>query len=249
LGGGFFSTGLSKRRTLLSPARDIWILDSEFRNMNEETVDGTSPREKNGNQRLYIILFGGAVLVGMILVFSGVFLVKPYQFNGSKFDPPSAAPDFTLTDQNGNPYHLAERAGKVVLIFFGYTNCPDICPTTLAEFKQVHELLGEQADQVDFIFVTIDPERDSVDRLANYLPVFGDGITGLTGSYEELEPVWKGYGVIRNQVESDSAAGYLMEHSTRTYGIDRNGNLRVTYLFGTTPESILRDTQYLLSEG
>lgn len=215
----------------------------------EDSVEVKPARTIFGIQRIYVFLFGGAVLAGLILTISGVLLVKPYQFSGSKFDPPSAAPDFTLTDQNGNPYHLADQAGKVVLVFFGYTNCPDICPTTLAEFKQVREKLGEQAEDVEFVFVTIDPERDTSERLAKYLPVFGDGIIGLTGSVEDLEPVWKGYGVIRNKVESDSAAGYLMEHSTRTYGIDRNGNLRVTYLFGTTTESILRDTEYLLREG
>ncbi len=215
----------------------------------EETLQTKPGKTIFGIQRFYVLLFGGAALVGLILIVGGVFLTRPYQFMGSKIDPPAAAADFTLTDQNGQPYHLSDQAGKVVLIFFGYTNCPDICPTTLAEFKQVREQLGEQASEVEFVFVTIDPERDTSERLAGYLPVFGDGITGLTGSLEEMEGVWKDYYVFRNKVETDSAAGYLMEHSTRTYAIDRNGDLRVTYLFGTTPESILRDTRYLLSEG
>jgi len=215
--------------------------------MTEHSV--VSPEKRIGGlNRNYLFLFLGAVFIGVVLVVGTALLARPYQFLGSKIDPPLPASDFTLTDQNGNPYHLADYQGKIVLVFFGYTNCPDVCPTTLAEFKQVREMLGEDADQVEFLFVTVDPERDTAERLAAYLPTFGEGIRGLTGTPEELEPVWKDYGVYWKKVESDSAAGYLMEHSTRTYAIDRSGNIRVTYLFGTQPGSILRDTQYLLSE-
>lgn len=215
--------------------------------MTEQTVVPPE-RRTAGLNRTYILLFLGAVIAGLLLILGAGVMARPYQFMGSKIDPPLPAPDFTLTDQSGSPYHLAEHRGNVVLVFFGYTNCPDVCPTTLAEFKQVHESLGEQAGQVEFLFVTVDPERDTVERLAAYLPTFGAGIRGLTGTSADLEPVWKGYNIYVNKVESDSAAGYLMEHSTRTYAIDREGNIRVTYLFGTEPGSILRDTQYLLGE-
>lgn len=197
----------------------------------------------------YVLLFLAAILAGVLIVLLAGSRLRPYQFKGSKIDPPAPAGEIALTDQHGEEYVLSEARGKVVLVFFGYTHCPDVCPTTLAEFKRVHEMLGERVDEVDFLFVTIDPERDTAARLAEYLPVFGDWVHGLTGSEGELEPVWKRYGVIRNKVESDSAAGYLMEHSTRTYAIDGNGNIRATYLFGTTPESLLQDTLYLLGEG
>ena len=134
------------------------------------------------------------------------------------------------------------------MIFFGYTNCPDICPTTLADFKQIYEKLGERADDVVFLFVTIDPERDTPDRLAKYLPVFGEGIIGLSGSEDELTPVWKDFGVYRSKVDSDSAAGYLMDHSTRVYGLDKDGNIRVTYPFGSPLDSYIKDVNYLLNE-
>lgn len=215
--------------------------------MTEQTV-GSPGKQLIGLNRTYILLFLGAVIAGAVLILVMGLVARPYQFLGSKIDPPLPAPDFSLTDQAGNAYHLAEHRGHVVLVFFGYTNCPDVCPTTLAEFKQVREQLGEEAEQVEFLFVTIDPERDTAERLAAYLPTFGAGIRGLTGTEAELETVWKAYNVYRNKVESDSAAGYLMEHSTRTYAIDRNGDIRVTYLFGTEPGSILRDTKYLLVE-
>lgn len=195
-----------------------------------------------------LLLFLGAVLAGFILVIAIGISAQPYRFKGSKINPPALANDFSLIDQYGNEFHLAENRGKVILIFFGYTNCPDICPTTLADFKQIYEKLGERADDVVFLFVTIDPERDTPDRLAKYLPVFGEGIIGLSGSEDELTPVWKDFGVYRSKVDSDSAAGYLMDHSTRVYGLDKDGNIRVTYPFGSPLDSYIKDVNYLLNE-
>lgn len=195
-----------------------------------------------------MLLFLGAVLAGFILVIAIGISAQPYRFKGSKINPPALANDFSLIDQHGNEFHLAENRGKVILIFFGYTNCPDICPTTLADFKQINEKLGERADDVVFLFVTIDPERDTPDRLAKYLPVFGEGIIGLSGSEDELRPVWKDFGVYRSKVDSGSAAGYLMDHSTRVYGLDKDGNIRVTYPFGSPLDSYIKDVNYLLNE-
>lgn len=195
----------------------------------------------------YILLLIGAVVTGFVLVLAIGLSTQPYRFRGSKIDPPAPAKDFTLTDQNSNQFNLFEHRGKVVLIFFGYSNCPDICPTTLADFKQVREKLGKRAEDVDFLFITIDPQRDTPERLAKYLPVFGDAITGLSGSEDALEPVWKDFGVYRAKVDSGSAAGYLMDHSTRIYGLDKDGNIRVTYPFGSSTNSILDDVNYLLN--
>jgi protein SCO1 len=199
--------------------------------------------------RTYRWLFIASIILGlMVVILAGVF-ARPYVFMGSKIDPPAPVLDFSLVDQNGDIFKLREQRGKVVLIFFGYTNCPDICPTTLAEFKLIREKLKEKAKDVEFVFITIDPERDTKERLAAYLPVFGDGILGLTGSNTDLQPIWDEFGVVRQKVNSNSAVGYLMEHSTRTYGIDKNGNIRVTYFFGTAVDSIVQDIQYLLGEG
>jgi protein SCO1/2 len=222
-------------------------MDSDI---NKPEGQPSDPQEKKffGLSSSTILLFVGMVILGFLIVVGSTVFAKPYQFMGSKIDPAAPAPDFTLTDQNGQPYTLSDQKGKVVLIFFGYTNCPDVCPTTLAEFKNLREQLGDQADRVEFVFITVDPERDTPQRMAAYLPTFGEGILGLSGSEDELTPVWKAYGVYRNKVDSGSAAGYAMEHSSRTYGIDADGNLRVTYLFGTTPGSILKDALHLLDE-
>jgi protein SCO1/2 len=181
----------------------------------------------------------------------GLALFRPesaHTFQGSTIDPPTPAANFSLTSHNGEVYRLEDQRGKVLLLFFGYTNCPDVCPTTLAEFSQIRQKLGERAGEVEFLFLTVDPKRDTVQRLKDYLPVFGGGITGLTGNQSEMEAVWQAYGVFRAEVDGDSPAGYLMDHSSRVYAIDRQGRIRVTYMFASTPEAMYQDILYLLDE-
>ena len=193
----------------------------------------------------YAFAFGSAVILGLAVFIAATALTKPYTFKGSKIEP-MTAPDFELTDAEGNSFRLSEHRGKVVLMFFGYTNCPDVCPTTLVEFKQVRKMLGERADQVVFLFITVDPDRDTPERLGEYVTSFEPAVIGLTGEMAALEKVWADYYVTREVQKEESAAGYLMAHSTRTYIIDREGMLRATYFFGSEPESIVQDTRYLL---
>ncbi|MBI5650929.1 MAG: SCO family protein [Chloroflexi bacterium] len=156
--------------------------------------------------------------------------------------------DFSLTDQDGKKFNLKDIRGNVVLLFFVYKNCPDVCPTTLAEFKKIRAELGTRAQRVRFVFITIDPERDTLDHLRGYLSIFDPAILGLSGTETELDPVWKSYGVYRAKRDVGSAAGYLMDHSSRTYVIDRRGNLRVTFAYGTEVRDIVADVRYLVDE-
>jgi protein SCO1/2 len=187
-------------------------------------------------------LLGVAILLGLGVTLGIGILGRPYTYQGSYIDPPVLASDFQLTDQNGQSYRLSGQQGKAVIMFFGYTNCPDICPATLAEFKQVKEKLGDQASQVNFVFVTVDPERDTADRLRSYLANFDPGFTGLTGSQANLEAVWKAYGVYVAKGDFDT-----MEHNARIYAIDRQGNLRLTYPYDTGAVPIASDLTHLLS--
>ncbi|MFM8319829.1 MAG: SCO family protein, partial [Chloroflexota bacterium] len=171
-----------------------------------------------------------------------------YTYQGVVIDPPAPAPDFSLTDQHGADYRLSAHSGKVRLIFFGYTNCPDVCPITLSEFKRIKARLGERAGQVEFIFITVDPERDTVERLEGFMNNFDPSFIGLTGSPEALEQVWKAYGVYHQKQEVGSAAGYLVDHSSRTYAIDAQGRWRINYPFGMEPEKIAEDIAHLLAE-
>ena len=115
------------------------------------------------------VVIAGIFVVAMVaMVLFSQSAGNEYHFQGSRIDPPIAAPDFTLTQANGEEFQLSEQRGKVVLIFFGYTFCPDVCPTTLAEYKVIHEELGEAAEQVEFVYITVDPERDTPEVIDRY---------------------------------------------------------------------------------
>jgi len=188
---------------------------------------------------------GGVLLVGLLLA-GRQFLGGAYTFKGSLIDPPVPAADFSLTDQHGELFQLSAQKGKVVLIFFGYTNCPDVCPITLTDFKRIKSELGDQAEEVRFVFITVDPERDTVERLSTYLPSYDPDFYGLTGGREQLEQVWKSYGVYQAHQEGGSAAGYLVDHTARIYAIDQQGNWRLTYPFEMEREAVLEDVRHLL---
>lgn len=200
--------------------------------------------------RAKYLVFGVGVLLGISVMLAGWrFFPRSYTYRGSLIDPPIQAVDFELTDQSGQPYRLSDQRGKIVLVFFGYTHCPDVCPLTLSEFKQVKANLGEQASGVQFVFITVDPERDTAEVLREYLSNFDSDFIGLTADQATLDGVWKAYGVYQAKQEVGSAAGYLVGHTARTYLIDQQGNLRLTYPFEMGKEDILADVRYLMKSG
>ena len=194
------------------------------------------------------VLLGIAILVGFGIVYTTLTFARPYTYQGSLIEPPVSAPDFELVDQRGQPFRLNGLRDKVTLIFFGYTHCPDVCPVTLTDFKKIKAQLGNQSKDVVFLFITTDPERDTPEQLMNYLKNFDPEFVGLTGERSSLESVWQDYGVYQAKVESGDPDNYLVDHSARTYIIDKNGNLRLTYLFGTSSEVIAEDVAHLLKE-
>ena len=194
-------------------------------------------------------LFLGFAL-GLLLVVIGVALLtaQPYTYQGSLIDPAAPAPDFTLTAPDASAYHLASQRGKVVLIFFGYTHCPDVCPVTLSEFKAIRQQLGPRADEVQFLFITVDPERDTPQLLGEHVALFDPAIIALSGELPTLQAVWQAYGVTRQIKETGGATDYLVEHTARTYLVDKSGNLRLTYPFGFGVPGIAQDLEHLLDE-
>jgi protein SCO1/2 len=189
---------------------------------------------------------GGLIAVVVLAIAGTETFLSAFKFRGSAIDPPVAAADFWLKDQTGQVFQLGGQRGKLVLLFFGYTSCPDVCPTTLAQFKRARAQLGGQAERVRFVFVTVDPERDTPAQMGKYLGAFDPAFVGLGGSEAELEPVWKAYGVYRQIQPGSSATGYLVDHSARAYLIDAQGNLRLTYAFGATADDMAADMRYLL---
>ena len=171
----------------------------------------------------------------------------PYQYQGTAYPEPLATPEFTLTSESGEPFQLSDLKGKVALLFFGYTTCPDFCPTTLTEARKVLEGLGRQADDVVFLFVTVDPERDTAEKLASYTDAFHPNVIGLTGTEQQLQEVYKQFKVrVEREEMPGSALGYLMGHTTRMYLVDQTGNLLLSFSYGTPWETILEDVKHLL---
>ena len=194
------------------------------------------------------------LLVGLLtflvvgIVAAGAFLFsEPAGFQGTAYtEPYPPAPEFELARSSGS-FRLADTRGNIVLLFFGYTSCPDICPTTMSELKTALERIGEEnAENVKVIFVTVDPERDTPERVQEYVNHFDPDFIGLSGSEAELAPIWNKYGVYREIVEGTSAAGYLVNHTARVTMIDQDGYLRVSYGFDAPVENIVHDLQLLL---
>ena len=171
-------------------------------------------------------------------------------FRGGAFEPPRAAPDFALRAATGAEFRLSRHRGKVLVLAFGYTHCPDVCPTVLAELAQVRARLGAAATRVQVAYISVDPERDTPERLRAYTEVFDKTFLGLTGPVEQLAPVWKAYGVsiARRPVPGRDPAAYAVHHSASIYLIDPRGRLRVMAPFGTPVDDVLHDVRTLLEE-
>ncbi len=169
------------------------------------------------------------------------------ELHGTVLDPPKAAPDFTLTAHTGQPFRLSEQRGKVVLLFFGFTNCPDVCPTALADMAAVQNRLGADASQVQVVFVTLDPERDTPGRLAKYMGAFNPSFLGLSGTQAEINPIAKAYGVtfVRRELPN-SALKYTIDHSPFMYIIDKQGTWRELLQDGIPITDMANDIRYFI---
>ena len=156
--------------------------------------------------------------------------------------------DFTVEILNKD-LALKDLRGKVVILYFGYTQCPDICPTSLALLTQaLSEMTEQELSGVQSIFISVDPERDNTARLEEYTQYFHKNILGATAEKEEIDRITTLYGASYNIVESDSAMGYMVDHSSYTYLIDKQGKLRHTLAHGTSSDKILEAVRGLLSE-
>ena len=155
--------------------------------------------------------------------------------------------DFSLVDPDGKVRTLADFKGKVVVMFFGYTQCPDICPTTLTEMQQVMTLLGPQSDKVQVLFVTVDPARDTAAILKQYVPAFDPRFLGLRPADDAaLEKVTKDFKIYYKKVPGSSPGSYTMDHTAGSYAFDPEGRLRLYIKHAQGPETLAHDLKELL---
>lgn len=187
----------------------------------------------------------------MLLSFVCALLVgacsQPYMFRGTVIEPAKPAPDFTLTAADGTPFTLSSQKGKVVLLFFGFTHCPDVCPTTMADVAKAREQLGSDGEKLEVVFVSVDPERDTPALTDAYVKRYDASFIGLSGTPDQIEPVKQGYGVTAIKRDlPNSAFGYTVDHSAFIYLIDKQGNWRALMQFGVSADDIASDTRYLI---
>lgn len=169
------------------------------------------------------------------------------QFASTDITGAEYARDFALTDHAGKPRVLADFKGKVVAVFFGFTQCPDVCPTTLANLAQAMQLLGDDAKRVQVLFITIDPERDTGELLAQYVPAFHPSFLGLYGDATAIARTAKEFKVFYQKQSGASPDTYTMDHSAGTYAYDPQGRLRLYVRHGEKPEIIAADLKKLLA--
>lgn len=164
------------------------------------------------------------------------------------FEPPRAAPEIALPASNGKPFKLSSLRGKVVVLEFGYTHCPYICPVSLASLAQARSLLGAAASDVQVLFVTVDPERDSPSHMAGYLAKFDKSFIGVGGTRAQIAGVLRDYGISVNKQPVEGKAEYQLGHSSYLYFVDRQGMLRALMPFGRPAADIAHDLAILLKK-
>lgn len=208
----------------------------------------TSPSSSSRTLVLAAVGVLAAVAVA-IAVWFFAFREDPYEFHGGFYQPPNAAAELTnAVDQHGEPFRLEDWRGKVVFIYFGYTHCPDACPATLSEFMEVKDALGADADDVAFVMVTVDPERDTPERMAEYLEFWDPEFYGVSMPEEDTQRVARAWNVLYTYRDANSQGGYMVDHETSSYVVDTEGNLRLTYPLGFDPEKMAEDVEHLLDD-
>lgn len=170
---------------------------------------------------------------------------KP-QFRAIDITGADYARDFQLTDHNGQPRSIKDFAGKVVVMFFGFTQCPDVCPTALAELAEVKRMLGKDGDRLQALFVTVDPQRDTPEVLKGYMANFDPGFLALRGTPEQLAAMAKDYKVYYKKVEGKTPTSYSMDHSAGSFVYDTQGRIRLYTRYGSGAQALADDIRLLL---
>jgi protein SCO1 len=193
---------------------------------------------------LFLLAIAGGFLLGRARAGGAAAL------HGSLIDPPLPSRDFVLASADG-PVALSDFRGEIVVLFFGYTSCPDVCPFTLQRLREARERLGPAAEEVQVVFVSVDPDRDTPERVTGYARGFDPGFVGLTGSDEEVAGVASSFGIFYARADGDGqteADGeyYLVDHTATVLALDREGAVRLLWSGGVTADEMASDLTWLL---
>lgn len=184
-------------------------------------------------------------VTALALAAAGCSESKP-QFRAVDISGADYARDFQLTDHNGQPRGLKDFRGKAVVVFFGYTQCPDVCPTTLAELAEAKKLLGPDGDKVQGVFISVDPERDTPEVLKAYMANFDPSFVALRPTPQQLEALAKDFKLYYKKVEGKTPGAYTMDHSAASYVYDTQGRLRLYSRYGSGAQALADDIKLLL---
>lgn len=191
-------------------------------------------------------LTAGLAMVSATALLSACSKSTP-QFRAVDITGADYARDLPMPDQHGQMRSLADFKGKVVVVFFGFTQCPDVCPTTLQELVEVKKLLGKDGDKVQGVFVTVDPERDTPEVLKAYMANFDPGFVALRGSSGQLAAVAKDFKIYYKRVEGKTPTSYTMDHSAASYVFDTQGRVRLYTRYGSGAQALSEDIRLLLN--
>ena len=196
------------------------------------------------NRHAFPPLLGVALSCAVLILWACAPQVPSAPLNGATLEPPIRLQELTATRSDGSTFTTADTRGRISLFFFGYTNCPDVCPLTLAELTRMRRTLGTDARNVDVYFVTLDPERDSPERMRAYLENF-PGVTGLIGSDAELASVQSLFNVTSER-HDDGNGGYSLDHTAAIYLVNAASEIQLAYASGTPAEDITSDLHQLV---
>ena len=203
------------------------------------------------SRRLFSLLAAAAVitLAGCDQATAPSAAIAPSQsFQGVDITGAAYGKSLSLTDQNGQPRTLADFKGKVTVVFFGYTQCPDVCPTTLAELAQVKKSLGADGERIQGVFVSVDPDRDTPEVLKAYMASFDPTFVALRGTVEQTATAAKEFKVFFAKVPGKTEGSYTVDHTAGSYILDANGNLRLFVRYGTGAPALAADLKALLGQ-
>ena len=195
----------------------------------------------NSKTRSILLIVAG---FGIVVVFAWIMVLprlQPAVFNGQVIQSGAPAPAVLLEGPGGEPVSLTDFEDKVVVMYYGYTSSPDVCPVTLSKLATVKEMLGEDGDDMQVVMVTVDPERDTTDVLEKYMSHFDPTFIGLSGDPADINRIATVYGVYYEPQESTSALGYLVDHTSTLMVVDKAGELKLILPFDLTEEQVAED--------